>query len=248
MQKHDFWGIVGLSTGLRSPSGKGKRLIIAHIGSSTGFVDGGLLCFISGKTGDYHEDMNADVYEKWFKDILIRLEPNSVIVLDNASYHSRKQNKAPSTSTRKDEIKKWLRSNAISFEDDMVKAELLEIVKRYKAKYETYVVDEMAQNAGHRVLRLPPYHCDLNPIELVWAQVKGFVANQNKSFKMAEIRDLLTTALIRIDSEKWHRCVQHVEQVVEPNMWEMDVFAEEAVDRLIIDLNNESSSSNYSSD
>lgn len=110
----------GLSTGLRAPSGKGKRLIITHIGSSTGFVDGGLLCFVSGSSGDYHEDMNGDVYEKWFKETLSRLDPNSVIVLDNASYHSRKKNKAPSTATKKEDIKIWLRSNNISFEDDMV--------------------------------------------------------------------------------------------------------------------------------
>lgn len=219
----------GLSTGLRAPSGKGKRLIITHIGSSTGFVDGGLLCFVSGSSGDYHEDMNGDVYEKWFKETLSRLDPNSVIVLDNASYHSRKKNKAPSTATKKEDIKIWLRSNNISFEDDMVRAELLSIVKRHKTHYETYVIDDIAQAAGHKVLRLPPYHCELNPIELVWAQVKGFVASHNKSFKMAEIKTLLSTAISNVDAEKWHRCVQHVEQVVEPQMWEMDVFSEGAV-------------------
>lgn len=108
-------------------------------------------------------------------------------------------------------------------------AELLSIVKRHKTHYETYVIDDIAQAAGHKVLRLPPYHCELNPIELVWAQVKGFVASHNKSFKMAEIKTLLSTAISNVDAEKWHRCVQHVEQVVEPQMWEMDVFSEGAV-------------------
>ncbi|XP_055904959.1 uncharacterized protein LOC129940597 [Eupeodes corollae] len=136
--------------------------------------------YVSGSSGDYHEDMNADVYEKWFKETLTCLDPNSVIVLDNASYHSRKKNKAPTTATKKNDIKIWLRSNDISFEDDMVKSELLSIVKHHKTRYETYVVDDMAQAAGHEVLRLPPYHCELNPIELVWAQVKGFVACRNK--------------------------------------------------------------------
>ena len=32
----------GLSTGIQNPTGKGKRLIIVHIGSDTGFLDGGL--------------------------------------------------------------------------------------------------------------------------------------------------------------------------------------------------------------
>ncbi|XP_061705341.1 uncharacterized protein LOC133516402 [Cydia pomonella] len=35
----------GLSTGLRAPSGKGRRLIISHIGSEDGFLEGGLLLF-----------------------------------------------------------------------------------------------------------------------------------------------------------------------------------------------------------
>ena len=94
----------------------------------------------------------------------------------------------------------------------------------------------MAQAAGHKVLRLPPYHCELNPIELVWAQVKGFVASQNKSFKLAEIKGLFERAIQNIGAEKWHRIVQHVEQVVEPKMWEKDVFSEDAVERLIINL------------
>jgi len=39
----------GLTTGQKEPSGKGKRLIVVHIGSSDGFVVGGLLCFESKK-------------------------------------------------------------------------------------------------------------------------------------------------------------------------------------------------------
>lgn len=52
----------GLSNGLKDPSGKGKRLIISHIGSDSGFLEGGLLCFES-KTNhaDYHDDMVGGV-------------------------------------------------------------------------------------------------------------------------------------------------------------------------------------------
>jgi len=39
----------GLSTGAVNPTGKGKRLIVSHIGSEDGFVHGGLLCFESKK-------------------------------------------------------------------------------------------------------------------------------------------------------------------------------------------------------
>ncbi|CAK9810870.1 hypothetical protein ANTPLA_LOCUS6710 [Anthophora plagiata] len=53
----------GLSTGLKYPYGKGKRLIITHIGSVHGFVDGALWTFESKKTVNYHEEMNAAKFE-----------------------------------------------------------------------------------------------------------------------------------------------------------------------------------------
>ncbi|XP_011554813.3 uncharacterized protein LOC105386028 [Plutella xylostella] len=77
----------GLSTGLKNPSGKGKRLIITHVGSEDGFVEGALLVFESKKDGDYHKEMNSDTFENWFKGMIEKLPENSVIVMDNASYH-----------------------------------------------------------------------------------------------------------------------------------------------------------------
>uniref|UniRef100_A0A6P7GS61 Uncharacterized protein LOC114346072 n=1 Tax=Diabrotica virgifera virgifera TaxID=50390 RepID=A0A6P7GS61_DIAVI len=81
--------VDGLSTGLRGPTGKGQRLIVAHIGSDSGFLNDSALVFVSKKTGDYHEDMDAQHFEKWFESLLARVHPNSVIAIDNAAYHSR---------------------------------------------------------------------------------------------------------------------------------------------------------------
>jgi transposase len=55
-----------------------------------GFIPGALLVFKSGlKTGDYHGDMNHENYFKWLRNQLIpNLPSNSVVVLDNASYHN----------------------------------------------------------------------------------------------------------------------------------------------------------------
>ena len=56
-----------------------------------GWVDGVPLVFQSKKkTGDYHDEMTAEHFEEWFHDTLLpKLPPNSLIVMDNASYHSR---------------------------------------------------------------------------------------------------------------------------------------------------------------
>ena len=43
---------------------------------------------------------------------------------------------------------------------------------------------------GHEVLRLPPYHCDLNAIELIWANEKNFVARENKEMTLESVEKL----------------------------------------------------------
>ena len=153
--------------------------MILHIGSEDGFVEGGLLIFESKKQGDYHEEMNSEVFENGFAKILPKLDKEAVIIIDNASYHSRKSEKVSNASTRKADVQAWLTKNEIFFEEDMIKAELL--VKAYAPRENRYVVDDIAEASGHKVLRLPPYHCEFNPIELIWAQTKNFVARNNKT-------------------------------------------------------------------
>ncbi|KAJ8911544.1 hypothetical protein NQ315_012797 [Exocentrus adspersus] len=62
--------------------------------------------------------------------------------------------------------------------------------------------DEMAASRQITVLRLPPYHCELNPIELVWAQVKGDVARNNTSFKLSDVKILLENSLERLNRQR----------------------------------------------
>lgn len=42
-----------------------------------------------------------------------------------------------------------------------------------------YRINTLAQTHGHEVLRLPPYFCIFNPIEMVWAQLKTNVRKNN---------------------------------------------------------------------
>ncbi|CAH1971032.1 unnamed protein product [Acanthoscelides obtectus] len=155
--------IEGLSTGLRGPSGKGQRLIVTHIGSDSGFLEECDLIFVSKKGGDYHDEMNASCFESWFQGVLQRVEPNSVIVMDNASYHSRRAERVPTMGSRKSDMQQWLREKGTPFDDSCVKAELYEKIKQHKPANISYVTDEMARQCGVTVLRLPPYHCELNP-------------------------------------------------------------------------------------
>ncbi|CAH2105088.1 unnamed protein product [Euphydryas editha] len=237
----------GLTTGLKQPSGKGKRLIIGHIGGEEGFVEDSLLIFEAKKNKeDYHQEMNADSFEKWFKGVLPKLKPNSVVVMDNAPYHSRKLESLPTMSWTKPRIQEWLTSKNISFEATMVKATLIDIVRQHKQEHcDKYVVDEMAAQHGIMVLRLPPYHCELNPIELVWAQAKGYVARNNKTFKMAEVKKLFE-GLQHITPEKWSSCVSHIIKE-EDKMYGLDHMIDNVSDKFVINV-TESDSDDFSSD
>lgn len=233
--------VNGLTTGLKDPSGKGSRLIVLHIGSDDGFVENGLLLFQSKKTGDYHEEMTADVFEDWFREILGRLDDNAVIVLDNASYHSRKIEKTPNTRTKKADIQAWLTNKSIVYEPDMIKDELLDLV-RGAAVAPKLIIDEMARDQNRTVLRLPPYHCELNPIELIWGQVKGEVSRNNKTFKMKDLHPLFLEALKNVTVDNWRNAIRHAKNV-EEKMWQLDIVMEIQVEPLVIHLSDDSSSS-----
>ena len=70
---------------------KGTQLIILGAGGEMGWIPNTTLIFRSKKnTGDYHDKMTGDHFEEWFRDKLLpNTPPNSLIIMDNASYHSR---------------------------------------------------------------------------------------------------------------------------------------------------------------
>jgi hypothetical protein len=78
--------------------------------------------------------------------------------------HSRISKKQPTSSWTKGNIVNWLKENNIHFPAKSFKVELLNIARNDKKEKE-HIVDEMSYSYGHKVLRLPPYHCQLNPIE-----------------------------------------------------------------------------------
>ncbi|XP_050066442.1 uncharacterized protein LOC126555585 [Aphis gossypii] len=142
-----------MSTGSVNPSGKGKRLIVLHMESEDGLVDNGLLCFESKKNSrDYHDEMNGQTFCEWMENILPRLKDNCVIVMDNASYHSVKLDKAPTASTKKADIIQWLENKGEVVDRTMIIRELLDIVKKIKPQHEKFVIDEIA-NRRHRKSR-----------------------------------------------------------------------------------------------
>jgi transposase len=134
-------------------------------------------------SGDYHKVFNGDNFIKWFKEQLL---PNlgdapCVIMMDNAAYHLVYSEHVPRPyKMKKAELVEYLLSKGQSTTDQdgrQLPVLLLRAKAReYIEKNEVSAVIELAREKFHKILFTPPYHSDLQPIELVWALVKGNVA------------------------------------------------------------------------
>ena len=228
--------------GWKVPSGKGQRLIVVHAGGAEGWVEGADLVFRSKtNSADYHDEMNSEHFMEWFNEQLLpNIPQNCVIILDNASYHNKQKDKPPTTASRKEEIKKWLDNHNISYDEKDIKKTLLEKVRQHRPK-PLYLTDEAAEHHGHTVLRLPVSHCELNPIELAWASVKGYVAKQNKDFNLKEIERLTPEGFTHTTTDMWRNFCRHVVDV-ENKYIEQDGIVEDTVEEMRIEIGEEDDS------
>lgn len=228
------------TVGVTADVSKGKRWILVHAGTENGFIPNAMLIFSgTNKQEDYHSEMNQHNFTKWMVEKLIpNLNEASIIVMDNAPYHSVVKNKAPTSSSKVDEIKLWLLENNIPFDSTLRKPTLLELVKKNKPD-PVYVIDEILGEHGHTVVRLPPYHCDLNPIELIWSLAKRKVASQNVGAGK-DIKQLTEEAFNLITPNDWKQCCEHVKRI-EKEYFERGRTLYDDIDRLVIHVGEDSS-------
>ena len=90
-------------------------------------------------------------------------------------------------------------------------------------------METVAKEYGHEILRLPPYHCELNPIELAWAAEKNYVAGENKDMSLDSVEKLFRKKRKELPEDE--------------NCWESDRIQDNKVGQLIIKLKPTDSSS-----
>nr|CAH7757853.1 unnamed protein product [Callosobruchus chinensis] len=155
--------------------------------------------------------MQSDIFENWFEETLIpNFKQNSVIVLDNAAYHSRLVEKIPNKSSKKLDIQKCLERRDLYYEESYTKSELLEVLntRQWEKKY---IVDQIAKKYGHTVLRLPPYYCVFNPNELIWGQLKRRIRKRNRYPKFGKrVVDLIKEEVTHIGENECKKCLEKV--------------------------------------
>ena len=198
---------------VNKPAGKGPRLIIVHAMTGAGWVPGAELVFEAAKrTGDYHGQMNWENFSAWFADQwLPHIPSHALIILDNAPYHNvLVADVVPTPQNRKEQRCAWLTRNAIPWTPDMLKPELYELCKKF-APAPTFRLDQLAEAAGHSILRTPQYHPELQPIETCWGIVKNHMAD-HCDFTTRNFHQQLPIALAKV---KPSTCRKLIAKVVE---------------------------------
>ncbi|KAF9417146.1 hypothetical protein HW555_005657 [Spodoptera exigua] len=98
------------------------------------------------------------------------------------------------------------------------------VVKKHKPD-PIYEVDEILKQHGHEALRLPPYHCDLNAIEMIRSLAKRRVASKNIGVTPGDLEQIIKDAFESVTVAEWNNCIEHVIKI-ENNYNEKDNILE----------------------
>ena len=93
------------------------------------------------------------------------------------------------------------------------------------------------------MLRLPACHCQLNLIELIWAQIKEDVRKKNSksSQTLKAVESLTKSAIERVTRDNRQQCVTHTRKIEEEYI-RQHVSLNHVLESLVIHLSDESSS------
>ncbi|XP_046970607.1 uncharacterized protein LOC124537763 [Vanessa cardui] len=145
--------------------------------------------------------------------------------MDNAPYHSKEDEKTPKMSARKHVMVEWLQARNIELPEHYTKPELYLLIKGHKPP-KKYTVDKLITDHGHEIVRLPPYNCDLNPIEYIWILVKQRVSDKNVEQLESKVEQLTLEALQTITPADWKKELNHVKRL-EEEYWRKDRLVDE---------------------
>ena len=163
--------------------------------------------------------MSYEVFESWFGDKFIPNLPKdrkTLIVQDNAKYHCWLMGKTPSMKIRKNGMTEFMKKHNFNIPEPIPTKPVLVSLIREAHVPKQYIVDNISKTSGYLVLRLSPYHCMLNRIEMVWSQMKQHCQRQNiysnEPLKVLDsIREVCTT---KISPKNWKRKKKSSEKLI----------------------------------
>ncbi|CAH0717739.1 unnamed protein product, partial [Brenthis ino] len=204
---------------------KNDNIVILYAASETGCVPNALLTFRSCA-------MTYEYYEKWIRSQLIpNLPENSVVVVDNAPYHNKQHESSPSSNSKKSVLQQWLTERQIPFTSEMYKPQLYQLIRMNEDK--KFTIDLIMAEHNHTVLRLPPTHPDLNPIEIMWTTIMENVNNIKGQIYICMINSLIMEKVNEIGEEEWKNvCAKVISN--EKEYAKCDKVVDELTDEIVV--------------
>lgn len=108
----------------------------------------------------------------------------------------------------------------------MIIPQLLDIVNRSKPQHQKYAIDELAKLHDRIILRLPPYHCEFNLIELAWSSVNNYVRMNHKTYKSPDVKQLFIEDVERMDADMWKNFISYTKKE-KYKFWEIDFIVDD---------------------
>lgn len=191
---------------------------------------------------DYHGSMNAKNYQEWLEKLLDVLrakypadEYYVQLVLDNAAYHVAKidgQYSISELTTKLKLVDAILKMNKRGYtKEELMQKKTTQIPGftnkdlRTILKEDGYAperfIDQLALKHDIDLCFLPPYHPDLNPIEVAWALAKNYVARHNTTRKFDDVKKWLLEGFSTVTPEIWSKLVDKVKRT-EDKSWTAD--------------------------
>ena len=119
--------------------------------------------------------------------------------MDNAKYHKGRHADTPKSRQSKACLIDVCRRYGIQVSGDEFKSILWSKLATHIEANVPPVIVSMARDRGHTVVFTPPHHSDLQPIEIVWANVKGDVGRLYTDMtKFPEVKKRLVKAFSKL--------------------------------------------------
>ncbi|XP_063628762.1 uncharacterized protein LOC134800200 isoform X1 [Cydia splendana] len=192
----------------KKENGTSKGVIIIHAGGSQGFVPNACLIYETDSASD--DSLNFNNYKQWLtKQLLPNLPENTAIVMNNENCVFEN---CPDPNSSKSFMHVWLTERNIDYEETMNKVELYDLILKGKGTFKSHSIEELVRSKGFQVLRLPPHHPDLNPMEHIWRELKKDVALKNVEQELTSNLNLIKERIEMIESSLWeYACRQGVD-------------------------------------
>lgn len=212
-------------------------LLIICICCDSGFLPSSFLIEELCKPSTGVPEISKEVFINWFEQLLPNLENNCIIVMEKKPNYMMKLEQIPDMRTSRIDIINWLEDKNITINEDMVKIELLQIVEMNKHYYDNYLVNEMVRKHQMQVLWIPPYHDELNLMEIMLPQLLKQIKKNAVKFENAFY--LCTNSIFMLDQNYWIQSQNYLMQK-ERYFWDLDDVIDDSLVGVI-----DSPSSNY---